>query len=110
MATQTISDLDQIYTFRNQPEVLGFIRDNSFLTPLLFEAWNVIRKYFPSDLLFLEVYQDLESPNSSQLIIFIATSLKAQAAGQALDKIDQEWWLNNFERARGKLAINLEFQ
>ena len=98
------------YTFHNSFETTKFIKNNSFLVPLLLEAEKVIREYFTDDELFLEVIHDAEDIDFEELIIFIHTNLSPKEALDRLDKIDEEWWIDASIKSKGKLNINIEFE
>ncbi len=102
--------LEQVYHFRKPVEVSLFLEMNPFLIPLLEEAYDHIRKYFPSSNLFLEVIADPEVIDERQLIIFIDANHGLDEASEALDRLDKDWWLDVMERAQEKLCITLEFQ
>lgn len=101
--------LEQVYHFRKPVEVSLFLEKNPFLIPLLEEAYDYIRKYFPSSTLFLEVVADPEVIDERQLIIFIDANQGQDEASEALDRLDKDWWLDALERAQEKLCITLEF-
>jgi len=98
------------YTFHNSFETTKFIKNNSFLVPLLLEAEKVIREYFTDEELFLEVIHDAEDIDFEELIIFIHTNLSPKEALDRLDKIDEEWWIDASIKSKGKLNINIEFE
>jgi hypothetical protein len=78
--------------------------------PLLREAYTHIRKYFLSSKLFLEVVADPEAKDEEQLVVFIAANHDPDEASEALNRLDEDWWLDAMERAQDKLSITLEFQ
>jgi len=91
-------------------EVSHFLEVNPFLIPLLREAYTHIRKYFPSSKLFLEAVADPEVIDEVQLVVFIAANHDPDEASEALNRLDEDWWLDAMERAQDKLCITLEFQ
>ncbi len=101
--------LEQFYGFREKSEILLFLEKKQFLLSLLEDAYINIRSYFPASDLFLEVVIDPEIPNERQLVIFIAIKENAEEASEALDKLDENWWMDNMDRAQGSLCITLEF-
>lgn len=102
--------LEQLYSFRKTTETLHFLEKNSFLVPLLRDAYYNIHNYFPYSELFLEVVADPEAADEKQLVVFIAVKHKRSDASLALDQLDEDWWLDAMERAQDKLCITLEFQ
>jgi hypothetical protein len=101
--------LERLYIFREKAEILPFLETKKFLLPLLEEAYITIRSYFPTSDLFLEVIIDPEIANERQLVVFIAIRKNAEEASEALDKLDEDWWMDNMDRAQGSLCITLEF-
>ena len=86
-----------------------FLREHSFLSKLLLEAYQTIKKYFGQGVeLALEVYADPEDGNR-ELLLLIRTDKPAAEALPILDRFDEEWWIDNFDRAEGLLTIKLEY-
>ena len=102
--------LEQLYVFRKPAETLHFLEANPFLVQLLQEAYANIRKYFPYSQIFLEVVTDPDAFDEKQLVVFIAVEQNPEEASQALDQLDENWWLDAMERAQDKLCITLEFR
>jgi hypothetical protein len=105
-----VQPLEQLYDFRKPIEVSHFLEVNPFLVPLLREAYIHIRRYFPSSELFLEVVADPEAIDEEQLVVFVAVNHDPDEASEALNRLDEHWWLDSVERAQDKLCITLEFQ
>ena len=112
VASPTINtqSLEQLYSFRKPEETLRFLEENPFLAPLLEEAYIHIREYFLHEKVFLEVVADPEAVGEKQLVVFIVVEQKPNEASQALDDLDEDWWLDAMERAQDKLCITLEFR
>jgi hypothetical protein len=94
-----------------KPKMVGeFVSENLYLLDLLEEIPSRIYTYFGvNQQLALRVTHEPEFPNSSELWVDVLTKLSAQEATQLLDKFDEEWWLENMERANYKLNITVEF-
>src|SRR6266436_8954534 len=60
--------IEQLYRLRNAEDVWHFLETHQYLAPLLIEAHSHIRKYFPTDALFLEYAADPEIVGEEQLI------------------------------------------
>jgi hypothetical protein len=57
----------------------------------------------------LDRFDDPEAEEEGPILyLVVRTDLEADAAREALDRLD-EWWLMNEERANGRLQISLEF-
>lgn len=103
--------IKQLYASRRPEEVSWFLQAHSFLLPLLMEAHGKIAAYFGScpDVV-LEVIADPETENDRELFAFILTSLPPDEALGKLDQFDKEWWIDEADRAEGKLCIHVELQ
>jgi hypothetical protein len=84
-----------------------FLEAHPFLSPLVREAQVKIKEYFPLSKLTLKVFTDSED---NYLTLLIATTLSVKEAIKKLDQFDEDWWMYNMDRARGKFSINLEFK
>jgi len=101
-----IESLKQFYVFREPREVLGFLDKHPFLVPLLQEAPDRIRQYFPDSPLVLKTAPDPEY-DDEQLAICIDTDITdPEKAIDTLEQID-DWWLDASAQARGKMLIVL---
>ncbi|MDQ2888077.1 MAG: hypothetical protein M3Y39_18560 [Chloroflexota bacterium] len=109
-SSEDVQPLEQLYRFREPIKIHHFLENNLFLIPLLKEAYTNIRKYFPYVQLFLKLVVDPEAIDDEQLVVFIAVEKDIDEASQALDRLDEEWWLSAMKRAQDKLCITLEFR
>jgi hypothetical protein len=105
-----LETLKRIYTFQSGPEVVKFLNAEANLVPLLKEAYDEIRKYFPSAVLILDILIDPEATDEKELAILIRTSLHPDEALDRLDLLDEEWWLDASLDTGEKLSIHLEFE
>jgi len=99
--------LESIYTLREPRKVFRFLERNTFLAPLLIEAYPKLENRFPDSQIFLEVDTDPEEGNDQQLLVLIATTSSPKEALRRLKELDEDWWLDALDRAQGKLCINL---
>jgi hypothetical protein len=105
-----VESLEQFYTFRGRNEVLQFLDRHPFLVPVLLEAPEKIRHYFPDSQLFLEVVPDAEILDWVLLVLSILINLDPNDAVDRLNQIDMNWWLNNTtHKVRSKLLTLLEY-
>jgi hypothetical protein len=105
-----IEALMRSYTFREQDEVVQFLAQYPFLIPVLLEAPEKIRQYFPDSQLFLEVVPDAEVIDWVQLVLSILTNLEPYKAVNKLHQLDRDWWLNNTSHEiRKQLFTLLEY-
>jgi hypothetical protein len=98
------------YEIAKVEEVKNFLSKHRFLISLIEEIPSRIYNYFgENQKLALRVSFEPEYPNSSELWIEILTELSATDAMPLLEKFDEDWWLENLERANYKLNITLKF-
>ena len=62
-----------------------------FLVPVLLDAPEKIRQYFPDSQLFLEVFIDPESTDWVQLLLSIGVKLHPYDAVARLHQLDNDW-------------------
>jgi len=106
-----IQGLSRLYSFRNPTEVVNFLQTHSLLVPLLLEAYPRIEEHFgPNPEVVLEVVTDPEAADDQELFAFIRTDLAPDEALEKLHQLDQNWWLDEADRANGKLCIHVEFR
>ena len=107
---QLAAEFERLYQLRGRAEVVAFVAEHPFLTPLLAEAYRQIESYFPQSQAFLEVVADKEAPDDRELVASVVTGLSPAEALPTLDRFDEGWWLDASGRAQGKLCITLEFR
>ena len=75
------------------------------------EAFRKLKDAFgASAQIVLDRFDDPEAEEEEPIVyLVVRTELEADAAREALDRLDDEWWLTNEERAKGRLQISLEF-
>lgn len=104
-----IEALEQFYTFRGRTEILQFLDRHPFLVPVLLEAPQKIRHYFPDSGLFLEVEQDPEVIDWMMLVLSILIRLDPDDAVDRLNQLDWNWGLHNSYEVRSKFFTTLEY-
>jgi len=88
----------------------SFLRKNRFLVPLLREIPEKIYDYFGKEQkLSLKISFESDSLQLAELWVSILTELLANEVLPILDRFDEEWWLENMNRADSKLNITLKF-
>ncbi|GAB4405751.1 MAG: hypothetical protein Kow00123_18070 [Anaerolineales bacterium] len=103
--------ISKMYDLAGQQEVLHFLDTYPFLVPLLLEAYAKITQVFgPACAVTLKVVTDPEAPDDRELFALVRTTLPPSEALRKLDELDQGWWLDKADEARGKLCIHVEFQ
>lgn len=107
---EEINVLDSKYRISNFEEVKTFLSKNRFLIPLLEEIPNKIYEYYGNDQeISLELLYEPDFPLSSKLWVTVLTKKSAEDARSIMDKIDNDWWLENIDRANCKLNIGIDY-
>lgn len=102
--------LEQIYPLRNAAAVRRFLRTYPQLHEILLEAHTHLERYFgPNPQVTLEVVSDPEVEGLEELFAYIHTRLPVAEALVQLDKLDEEWFLDQLDRVGGRFNFNLEF-
>ncbi|HED03519.1 MAG TPA: hypothetical protein ENI60_01985 [Candidatus Fraserbacteria bacterium] len=105
-----LEQLATSYQIENPPEVEAFLKDYSFLIPLLREAAPQVRLIFGTDVrLTLQVVHDPEVAGESELTIYICTNLPVDEAMDKLSRLDEEWFLDQLHCTHGKLNLDIQF-
>ena len=105
-----VGGLEQLYAIAAHDEVETFLQRNAFLVPLLFEAGQVIPRYFPDSRLYLEVVADPETNDHPQLVLTINPTCPPNEALLRHQQLKDTWWVPNLHRARRALLIVPEYR
>lgn len=81
------------------------------LRKLIYDVRLRIREFFPTEDLILEVVDD-EDDNTSELVVYVSTSLSPQEAYTLLKHFDEKYWLkmSKTKDPKSLISINLEFK
>lgn len=102
--------LTGIYKISKPEEVKSFLSKNRFLISLLKEIPHKIFQYYGSNQkLALEVLYEPDFPLSSELWVLVLTELPAKKARSIMDKLDEDWWLENMSKTACQLNIGIEY-
>jgi hypothetical protein len=98
------------YAFRRPEEVVAYLRRYPHLVPVLFEAAEVIPRYFGADApLALEVFVDPEDElECRELFAIVQTALGSAEALDRLDRLDEDWWTMASPDGPGTLVVDIE--
>jgi hypothetical protein len=102
--------LEEIYSLRDASVVRRFLYAHPQLIEFLLEAHVHLQKHFgPDPQVELAVVSDPEAEGEEQLFAYILTSLPVDEALARLDRLDEEWFLDQLDRVDGRFNFNLEF-
>jgi hypothetical protein len=105
-----LRELEQLYTLRKPDEVIKFIGDNAFLIPLLRNAPEQIRRYFPGAPLFLELFIDYDYPKDRNLVILLESSYAPQETSVRFYQLEENLWEDLWVNSNFKLSLNIEYK
>jgi predicted HTH domain antitoxin len=109
LETDADGELEERYVFRG-PQVRPFLQAYPHLTGFLLDAFPYLQKHFgPSPSVELDVIRDPEIGPTGELIAYILTPLSVDEAQARLDRLDDEWLLDELDRVDGLLNFSLEF-
>ena len=105
-----LHQIEEMYSLRNVAAVRGFLRAYPQLVEVLLEAHIYLQKYFgPDPQVTLAVVSDPEVEGMDELFAYILTPLPVDEALARLDRLDEEWFLDQLDRVGGQFNFNLEF-
>lgn len=99
-----------LYKASDYIEVTEYLQTYPFLVDLLIELHEKAQQYFGSNTqVALRVVTDPEAQDYRELFAVIQTSLPRERARAALHRLDDDWWLDEIDRAQCKLTVDVEY-
>jgi len=106
-AIEVIFDL---YSLHDPKTVWAYLELHREILPVLLEGFYQIQHRFGSGTtVILSVIAEPTNPGASELFALIPTSLSVHQAMQAMNKLDEEWWLDVPEHKTGTLNFDVKF-
>lgn len=103
-----IKRLEGNYEISDSIQIKTFIFNNPFLISILTEAPNQIKKVFGNKVnMSLEIHSDPEE-NNKELFVIIRSKFTPKKARQLIDRLDDEWFLDQLDNTQGYLCITEE--
>lgn len=106
--TSRLRQLEEFYSFHNTATVRCFLHNHPQLIQVLLKARFHLRKHFGPAQIILKVVSDPEV-EWEQLFAYICTGLPVNEAQARLDKLDEEWFLDQIDQVDDLFNFNLEF-
>jgi len=101
--------LSEVAQACNAAAVRHFLYAHPQLVEVLLDAHVYLQKHFgPDPQVILEVVSDPEVEDMDELFAYILTSLPVDEALARLNRLDEEWFLDQLDRVGGRLNFNLE--
>ncbi len=110
LGSRTFAQVESLFVYQDYMSVSTYLHKHSFLVPLILEAYSQITQRFLGFQyhLGLEVSQEATSDEEA-LYLLICTVSSCEEVQPLLTKLDEEWWLDEVERADGQLTIDVEY-
>lgn len=107
----SIEELQEKYLISESemPNLRRFLENNAEIVPMVFEAYQQIKVYFPNEEIRLEVTSDVEDNGCESLFAHILTTLSVEEAHQKLDDLDEEWYLDQSVEVQNLFNFDLRF-
>lgn len=100
--------LAEMYSFHDAATVSSFLSAHPHLIEILFEAYPHLLEHLGPDLkVALKVVSDPEAEDSKRLFAYLLTSLPPEEALIRLDRLDEEWFLDQTDRVGDLFNFNL---
>jgi hypothetical protein len=96
-------------TLETTSPVPAFLEKYPSLISLLPEIRRKLRDYFPDSPVSLDVAADPDEADREQLVVAVATHLTPSDAVGRLGQFDRDWWLDNLDRAQGRVCVDVAF-
>lgn len=101
---------DNNYAIGDVQEIKSFLEKHAGIIKYLFEAPNIVFKYFGQPALSLDLIFDLDIENGEgELILTIETELNAKSAYKKLNEIDEKWLIKITDEDINFFNLNLKF-
>jgi hypothetical protein len=95
------------FDLSDAPQVLGFLRENTSLLPVLSRALAEIAKIFGPTRPILEFFQNPAEPADRKLFTLIRCSLLPEDALALLQRLDDQWWADAARYYGDRLALDV---
>ena len=94
----------------NANEVVSFLRDNSFLLPIVQETVDKVEEYFEDvkEDLLLRLFEDPET-GDREIILVVMVNTSPDDALKRFEALRQDWWLKVFGKTQWKMSIDIDF-
>ncbi len=107
---ERLRHIEKDFLFRQPEKVQAFLQDHPQLIEIVLEAALHIERHFGLDTqVELAVSVDPEIEDMEELFAYVCTSLPVDEALARLDRLDEEWFLDQLERVDDLFNIDLRF-
>lgn len=98
-------------SFEMREDAEPFLAEHPAVVPVLYEVGDKLREIFgAATTLVVERFVDPESSAvPDELFVRVKTTLTVEEARALLERFEEEWWLDNMQRANCLINVALEF-
>jgi hypothetical protein len=97
--------LDRLFQIEDMGVVLDFVSGAPGLHALLADVHSVLGRYFTGCPIRLELMRFPEDPDDVQIVVSPVIVDVAFDADRAMDRFDEEWWLDHMNRCDSAVCI-----
>jgi len=105
---ELLRKIRQSFILADPAEVESFLRMNRSVAPMLVEAAPHFLEYFKDSPLVLDVMAEEGAPRTINVLAFWRG--EREEARRALTDFDENWWIDNLQKASGKIVFDYELQ
>jgi hypothetical protein len=103
-----IEELKQLYTLRNEAQIIPFLEDTPLLYGFLHEVYPTLQQYFSNETYILEFMAIPDEAKVEKLFIYIETRQSVDFAMDVLDQLTKEYWLDLDFSIRQAVVVDVE--
>ncbi|RLF70867.1 MAG: hypothetical protein DRN55_08055 [Thermoplasmata archaeon] len=87
-------------------EIRKIMMEDPGVREVLARLPDKVKEYFSEGaILEAEVFHDPEGPSPPEITVWIRTSLPVEEAISRLDRLDEEWWMDQVEKVGGRVCL-----
>jgi len=98
--------IEKLYKLKDKTSIFEFLDSNSYLTDFLIDAHKQIVNIFENSVIQLNLVID---EGIESLFANIFTDLLVDEAMSKMDYLDENWFLSNMDKAKGKFNFDVEW-
>lgn len=100
----------KLYKLEDKNKIFEFLSQNRFMYNFLIEARQEIEKVFGENVsIYLTLVEEPEIFGGKGLFAYIYTDLSVEDALRKIEILDENWFLNNLDKARGRFNFDVEW-
>lgn len=103
--------VEELYSYRNPPAVVGFLRAYPHLMEFLLEAYPYLERHFgPEPDIVLELVAYPEETAYDELVAWIQSEDQVREGLEKLEEFEEEWFLDRLAEIGNEFNFNIEFR